>query len=269
MNLDSTLIMGIVNVTPDSFSGDGVAFDFKKMDQIVQKHIQDGADILDIGGQSTRPGAIEVEWRQELDRVIPAIKHIRQNHPKVKLSVDTFRPEVMQAALDVGVDMINDVKAFSVEGAMSVIEKAPCEIIMMHMQGQPRTMQDSPSYTNVVQEVSNFLADRMVQIHQHCQVPFEKMWIDPGFGFGKLQTDNFKLLANINQFVDVNPNICVGMSRKSMIAYALGDDQCPRQTGTACANVIAWQKGARMFRVHDVKETVDALKIAQQVMRVT
>ena len=258
--------MGIVNVTPDSFSGDGVACDLKSMDQVVQRHIDDGAHILDIGGQSTRPGAQEVTAQVELARVVPAIKHIKTYWPKIKLSVDTFRPEVMRAALDMGVDLINDVKSFSEPGTLDVIKDAPCEIMMMHMQGQPMTMQNNPYYTDVVKEVSDFLSIKMEIIHQQCHIPLEKMWIDPGFGFGKKPVDNFKLLGNLNDLLAINTNLCVGMSRKSMIGYALGDMALPRQTGTACANMIAWQQGARMFRVHDVRETVDAIRVAQQVM---
>lgn len=264
---NSSLIMGIINVTPDSFSGDGVAFDFNAMDCLIQRHIDEGADILDVGGHSTRPGANKVALLEEINRVIPAIKHIKRHWPTIKLSVDTFQPQVMRLALELGVDMINDVKAFTVPGALEVIRNSSSQIIIMHMQGEPGFMQDDPKYNHVIDEVADFLAKRMRLIHEQCYIPFENMWIDPGFGFGKRQNDNFKLLANLDQLLDVHFNICAGLSRKSMIGYALGDNDLPRHNATACANLLAWQKGARMFRVHDVQATKDAIMIAEQVAK--
>lgn len=264
---DSTVkVMGIVNVTPDSFSDGG---HFNQVDKAL-KHaellLEQGAHILDIGGESTRPGAQAVTVDDELKRVLPVIEAIKQRFPTALISVDTCKPEVMQAVIQFGVDMINDVMALRAPHALEVCSQSNVAVCLMHMQGEPRTMQQNPSYNNVIQDVKTFLLERATQCEE-AGIGRERIWLDPGFGFGKTLDHNTTLLKHLDDLADLPYPLLVGMSRKSMIGALLGNrDVSDRVIGSVAAVVIATLKGAKILRVHDVKETVDALKVAQAVL---
>lgn len=250
--------MGILNVTPDSFSDGG---DFIGRDAAVEHALQmveAGASIIDVGGESTRPGARSVSVEQELQRVAPVIEAIRQ-HSDVEISVDSSKPEVMRGAVSVGATIINDVRALQERGAIEATVALDVPVCLMHMQGQPRTMQQSPHYENVTHEVVQFLQQRM-DICVEAGIRRENIWIDPGFGFGKTLEHNLQLLEQLEQFQSLGAPLLVGISRKSMVGALLGDapvDQ--RLLGSVGAAVVAVARGAEIVRVHDVKETREAL----------
>jgi dihydropteroate synthase len=253
-------IMGILNVTPDSFSDGG---DFSRVDAALVHALQmvtEGADIIDIGGESTRPGAQEVSVETELKRVIPVIKALR-SQSDVSISIDTSKPEVMAQALEAGANMVNDVTALASPAACKIVARAQVPVCIMHMQGQPLTMQDQPSYDNVVEDVLRFLEDR-AKVLQDSGIKPENIIIDPGFGFGKTLEHNFTLLAHLNKFSTLKYPLLVGISRKSMLSMVLGEDKPKdRLAASISAHIIAAQRGADILRVHDVKATNDALKI--------
>lgn len=255
-------VMGILNVTPDSFSDGG---SFNRQD-IALRHaesmINAGADIIDIGGESTRPGAAEVSVEEELDRVIPILEVLRQNFA-TPVSIDTSKAPVMREAIIKGAAMINDVRALSEEGALYECSQANIDICLMHMQGQPRTMQTSPSYNDVVQDIAQFLQERL-SVCQQVGIDKSRIWLDPGFGFGKTLQHNLTLLAHLKQLDALGCPLLVGMSRKTMIGAVLGErDVGDRTHGSVGAAVVAAMQGANILRVHDVKETVDALAIVK------
>ena len=226
--------------------------------------VDEGAAIVDVGGESTRPGAKAASEQQELDRVIPVIEAIR-NACDVLISVDTGKPAVMREAVRAGAGMINDVYALQHEGAVAAAAELAVPVCLMHMQGQPRTMQDEPFYDDVVVEVMAFLADRAA----HCEsagVRRENLVIDPGFGFGKTRRHNIELLANLRQFESLGLPVLAGLSRKSTLGQITGKGVEERLPGSLAAAVIAVIHGARIIRVHDVGETVDALKVTKTVM---
>ncbi len=252
------VIMGILNVTPDSFS-DGGHFD--RVDAAVKRALEmqiQGAAIIDIGGESTRPGAQPVNAAQEIDRVLPVIEAIRQQSA-VPISIDTSKPEVMRAAVRAGANLVNDVNALRAAGAIDCCTELGVPVCLMHMQGEPRSMQQNPSYTDVVKEVSAFLQER-VQLCLDAGMTRNKILLDPGFGFGKSLQHNLQLLARLNEFSEINLPLLVGFSRKSMLGAILDHPVDERLIGSVAAAVIAYGKGARWFRVHDVAETSDALK---------
>ena len=252
--------MGVVNVTPDSFSDGGQFADASKAVEHALGLEQLGASILDVGGESTRPGALPVSTQEELERVIPVIEGIRK-HTTCAISVDTSKPEVMQAAINVGADMINDVRALQAPGALEAAAGLRVPVVMMHMQGQPKTMQDDPHYQDVVTEVEHFLQARVHACTQ-AGLSSSQLIIDPGFGFGKTVAHNFALLAQLSQLVQLGFPVLAGLSRKSMLGAATGkDDPQKRVSASVAACLIAAQAGAAIVRVHDVDETVDALKI--------
>ena len=256
-------VMGILNVTPDSFSDGGR---FNRLDNALQQALlmhEQGADIIDIGGESTRPGAQPVPLDDELRRVIPVIRKIRQ-HSDVLISVDTSKPEVMQAAIEAGASMVNDVNALHAEGALEVCVRHQVAVCLMHKQGNPQTMQDDPQYRNVVDEVRKYLAERARQCVD-AGLAEDKICIDPGFGFGKTLKNNLSLLKQINEFCALDYPVLVGVSRKSMFGQLLDRTVDERLIASVSAVVIAYQKGARFFRVHDVAETCDALKLCEAV----
>jgi dihydropteroate synthase len=256
-------VMGILNVTPDSFSDGGR---FNRLDNALQQALlmhEQGADIIDIGGESTRPGAQPVPLDEELRRVIPVIRKIRQ-HSDVLISVDTSKPEVMQAAIEAGASMVNDVNALHAEGALEVCVRHQVAVCLMHKQGNPQTMQDDPQYRNVVDEVRKYLAERARQCVD-AGLAEDKICIDPGFGFGKTLKNNLSLLKQINGFCALDYPVLVGVSRKSMFGQLLDRTVDERLIASVSAVVIAYQKGARFFRVHDVAETCDALKLCEAV----
>ena len=259
LNLDRPKVMGILNVTPDSFSDGGKFFDRDQAIRHAESMIAAGADILDIGGESTRPGATDVSVDQELDRVIPVIEAVRAISD-IPLSVDTNKAAVMQAAINSGADMINDVRALQNEGTMAVVAASNVGVCLMHMQGDPGTMQRAPQYQDVVAEVIQFLRDRVAACRA-AGISKERLLIDPGVGFGKTLQHNLLLLKNLEQFSELDVPLLVGMSRKKMIRELTDSDGENSAAGSIAAAVLAASKGARILRVHDVQPTVQALKI--------
>lgn len=257
------VVMGILNVTPDSFSDGG---QYTRVDSALRHALQmekDGAQIIDIGGESSRPGASAVSLDEELERIIPVIEKIREA-TDVAVSIDTSKPEVMQAAIEAGASMVNDVNALHATGAVEVCADHQLPVCLMHKQGAPKTMQDNPHYDDVVDEIKQYLMKR-AQFCIEAGIPKEKIIIDPGFGFGKNLKNNLSLLKEMKEFCALDYPVLVGVSRKSMFGMLLGRDVEDRLVASTAAAVIAYQKGARFFRVHDVAETCDALKLCEAV----
>jgi dihydropteroate synthase len=257
----NTQIMGIVNVTPDSFSGDGVAMDVSAARQQALQMIQDGAAIIDIGGESTRPGAKAVSVDEECSRVIPLIESLRQDSD-VCISIDSQKPGVMQAAIDAGANMINDVMALQADGALEVASQFDGPICLMHMQGAPDTMQDAPSYDDVVTDVYCFLEQRIAAC-EAAGIASKRLLVDPGFGFGKMPEHNRLLVKHLNRFTELGCAVLLGVSRKSTIGHVLDADVDQRLAGSLALAVLAVTKGARVIRTHDVRDTVDAIRITE------
>lgn len=260
LTLDRPRVVGIINVTPDSFSDGG---QFATVDAAVEHGLrlaEEGADMLDVGGESTRPGAADVPVEDELKRVIPVIEQLVAR-TSLPIAVDTSKPEIMRAAVAAGAGMINDVYALRREGAMDAAAELRVPICLMHMQGEPRSMQDEPHYDDVVGEVHRFLMDRLFAC-ELAGIERRKVMVDPGFGFGKNLEHNLQLLRKLQRFADLGSGVYAGLSRKSMIGTLTGRKQpAERAAGSAAAALIAVQRGARMVRVHDVAPTVDALKV--------
>ena len=257
-------MMGILNVTPDSFSDGG---QFNQLDNALKQALlmqKQGAEIIDIGGESSRPGAMPVSLDEELARVIPVIEKIRE-HSNVAISIDTTKPELMQAAIEAGATMVNDINALHAEGAIEICAKYQVPVCLMHKQGMPQTMQDNPQYIDVVDEIKHYLLKRASDCVA-AGLNKENIIIDPGFGFGKTLENNLYLLKEMQQFCALDYPILVGVSRKSMFAALLGRDVEERLVASTSAAVIAYQKGARFFRVHDVAETCDALKLCEAII---
>lgn len=256
-SLDRPRVMGIVNVTPDSFSDGGRFFEPQRAIAHGLCMVEQGADILDIGGESTRPGAAAVSVQAELDRVLPVLEGLRGCG--AALSLDTMKPEVMRAALSVGADMINDVRALQAPGALEAVADSDCGLCLMHMQGEPRGMQQQPSYLDVVAEVGSYLRAR-VDAALQAGIARERLLIDPGFGFGKNLEHNLALFHALGQFKAIAP-LLVGVSRKSMLGLITGRPVEGRLVASIAAALLAAGRGAAILRVHDVGETVDALKV--------
>ena len=257
------LVMGILNATPDSFS-DGGKFR-TATDAIAQAElmIKSGADIIDIGGESTRPGATPVALQEELDRVLPVIEALK--HCGVALSIDTYKAETMRQALRAGVDCVNDIWALRQEGAInSVLESSDCGIVLMHMQRDPVTMQFNPEYKDVVTEVIAFLQERTDTL-MDVGIDKDRIAIDPGFGFGKSLEHNLQMLAHFDLFLKLNYPVLAGVSRKSMLGKVTGKQTNERVAASIAAAVMAADRGAKIVRAHDVSETVDALKLWEAV----
>lgn len=260
------VVMGILNTTPDSFSDGGKFTSTEKALHHALQMVQQGADIIDVGGESTRPGAQEVSVEDELQRVVPVIEAIRRESD-VCLSIDTSKPEVMRAAAAAGVDLVNDVYGLRADGAIEVCAELGLPVCIMHMQGAPRTMQQSPEYSNVVEDVSDFLQAR-VDACLAEGIGREKIILDPGFGFGKNLQHNLRLLKGLEQIHELGLPVLVGLSRKSMFGMILGGAAADeRLSASIAAAVLAWSNGASIFRVHDVKATVDALAVCQALGR--
>jgi dihydropteroate synthase len=266
LDLSTPVVMGILNLTPDSFSDGGRFPDCDSAISHALAMVSEGAAIIDIGGESTRPGAASVSVQQELDRVMPVVESLVAELP-VPLSVDTSKPDVMQAAISAGAGMINDVMALRPEGAIEAVRDAGhVALCLMHMQGEPRSMQQNPRYHDVVGEVRHFLLERAA-FCEKAGIARSRIILDPGFGFGKTLEHNTALLKNIDLLAGEGYPLLVGISRKSMIGQLLGDvpvDQ--RLQGSVAAAVIAAIKGANILRVHDVRETVEALKIVEALL---
>ena len=258
--LDRTRVMGIVNVTPDSFSDGG---DHADVDAAVAHGLQlvaEGADLLDIGGESTRPGAGDVALDEELRRVVPVIERLARE-TSVPISVDTSKPEVMRAAVAAGGGMINDVYALRREGALEAAAALGVPVVLMHMQGEPRSMQAAPQYDDVVAEVHRFLAERVFAAEM-AGIAKRNLVVDPGFGFGKARDHNLALLARLEHFGSLGVPLLAGLSRKRTIGELTGREAArERVHGSVAAHLIAAQRGAAIVRVHDVAATVDALKV--------
>ncbi|PAR31153.1 dihydropteroate synthase [Vibrio metoecus] len=262
LNLNSPVVMGILNTTPDSFSDGGSYIQLDKALMRAQQMIDAGVAIIDIGGESTRPGAPDVSLEEELQRVIPLITAIRQQNAQVWISIDTSKAEVMRQAIVAGADLINDVRALQELGALDVAAQAQVPVCIMHMQGQPRTMQMAPQYDNVVEDVCAFLVERIAAC-EAAGIKRENIILDPGFGFGKSIQHNYHLLAHLEQFHRFGLPVLAGMSRKSMIFKTLNKQPAECVAGSVACATLAASKGAQIIRVHDVEQTLDALKIVQ------
>lgn len=263
--LDRPHVMGILNMTPDSFSDGGK---FNALDLALEhadKMIAAGVSIIDIGGESTRPGAPEVTLDDELSRVIPIIKAIRAKYD-VWISIDTSKAEVMRQAVEAGADLINDVRALQEPGALEVAAKAQVPVCIMHMQGQPRTMQTSPHYQDVLADVKLFLEDRVAAC-ERVGIARANIILDPGFGFGKTIEHNYYLLAHLDAFHQLGLPILAGMSRKSMIFKILNKKPAECMVASVTCAAVAAMKGAQIIRVHDVNETIEAMKIVQTIIQ--
>ena len=267
LKLDRPRVMGIVNATPDSFASGGEHFD---TDVAIARGLQlaaEGAAILDIGGESTRPGASDVSLEEELQRVIPVIERLAKE-TTLPISIDTSKPEVMRAAVAAGAGMINDVYGLRRDGALDTAAELGVPVVLMHMLGEPRSMQDAPYYDDVVGQVHRFLAERIF-VAEMAGIDKKNILIDPGFGFGKTTAHNLQLLAQLRRFTELGVPVLAGLSRKRSIGELTGRElPQTRVAGSVAAHLIAAQHGAMLLRVHDVAATVDALKIWQGVASV-
>ncbi|WP_105900920.1 dihydropteroate synthase [Vibrio gangliei] len=263
LDLSRPQIMGILNVTPDSFSDGGKYQHLEAALAQVNTMVAAGATIIDIGGESTRPGAAEVSLEEELRRVIPLVKAIR-DVSDVWISIDTSKAEVMKQSLEHGADFINDIRSLSEPGALDVVAEYGVPVCIMHMQGQPKNMQDNPDYQDVLNDVDAFLTRRIEECVA-AGIDRENIIIDPGFGFGKTVEHNYQLLAHLEHFHHYKLPILAGMSRKSMVSNALNKPTKECVVGSVICATIAAQKGAQILRVHDVVETQDAMRILEMV----
>jgi dihydropteroate synthase len=250
--------MGVVNVTPDSFSDGGRYLDPKAAIGRAKALIEEGADILDIGAESSRPGAAGVSAQEELSRLMPVLEGL--SDCAIPVSVDTVKPEVMRAAIAAGASMINDIGALRAPGALETVAASEVGVCLMHMQGEPRTMQRAPAYRDVVAEVRAFLAER-VAAAEGAGIARERIVIDPGFGFGKTVAHNFELLRNLDRIAALGPPVAAGWSRKSTLGAVTGRAADERLAASLAAALLAVQRGARIVRVHDVAATRDALAV--------
>ena len=258
LKLERPLVMGIVNITPDSFSDGGVYADTDAALAHGRQLMQDGADILDLGGESSRPGAMPVSLQEEIQRLLPVVEGLRDCG--LPLSVDTCKPAVMRAVLDAGADMINDIYAFRQAGAIEALGQSSCGLCVMHMQGEPCSMQHAPQYAHLINEVRLFLHQR-VQSLGAAGVDTRRIALDPGFGFGKTANQNYLLLRELAKLRIAPYPLLVGVSRKSMIGQATGRPVGERKIGSVAAALACVARGANLLRVHDVAATVDALKV--------
>jgi dihydropteroate synthase len=259
-----TQVMGVLNVTPDSFSDGGKFSQIDKALYQAEKMINNGADIIDVGGESTRPNAKKISLDEETHRVIPVIEKLIAEFDTL-ISIDTSKANLMSHAIAVGVGMINDVRALQAEGALEACQQADVLVCLMHMQGRPETMQNRPKYSDILQDVSLFFNQR-IMVCENAGIKRERLLLDPGFGFGKTLEHNLQLLAHLPHFAYFKQPLLVGLSRKSMLGTLLGNAPvAERLHASISAAVIAALKGAAIIRVHDVKETVEALKIVQGV----
>ncbi|HXF66866.1 MAG TPA: dihydropteroate synthase [Burkholderiales bacterium] len=262
LSLGRPLIMGVVNVTPDSFSDGGLHFDAASAAAHARRLIEEGADIIDIGGESTRPGATPVALEEERRRVLPVLEALAGCG--VPVSVDTRKPELMREAVAAGAAMVNDVTALRAPGALEAVARADCAVCLMHMRGEPRTMQHDPRYEDVVREVREFLAQRVAQA-EAAGIARSRIAVDPGFGFGKTDAHNLALLRALGDLAPPGVALLAGLSRKSMLGRLTGREPQQRVFASVAAALIAVQNGAHIVRVHDVAATRDALSVWQAV----
>ncbi|WP_455915862.1 dihydropteroate synthase [Pantoea agglomerans] len=264
LDLSHPHVMGILNVTPDSFSDGGKHNDLVQALTHANEMINAGATIIDIGGESTRPGASEVSVEQELERVIPVVEAISQRF-EVWISVDTSKPEVIRESANAGAHIINDIRSLQEPGALEAAAATGLPICLMHMQGDPATMQQSPKYKQLLQDVDAFFVQHIARC-EAAGIKKEQLILDPGFGFGKNLSHNYQLLANLADFHRFGLPLLVGMSRKSMIGQLLNVGPSQRLTGSLACAVIAAMQGAHILRVHDVKETVEAMRVVEATL---
>ena len=255
-------VMGILNVTPDSFSDGGQFIDPEVAIAAAEQMVDDGADLIDVGGESTRPGAEPVEWQVEAERVLPVIS--RLSALEIPVSIDTMKPEVGELALDAGAFLVNDVSGLRDPAMVDLVQTRQAWVCIMHMLGDPRTMQRSPRYGNVVQEVRDYL----VHAANLVRLPVEQIWIDPGIGFGKTVSQNLALIGSLDQFVSTGFPVLLGVSRKSFIGKLLGGEESPlpikeRVTGAIAAQIWAQMQGVRVIRTHEVSASVQAIEMIQ------
>lgn len=264
LNLSQPAVMGILNITPDSFSDGGRYLELDAALRHAQRMFSEGAAIIDVGGESTRPGAGTPSIQEELDRVLPVLERLIAELP-IPISIDTSKAEVINAATRIGVGMINDTRALTAPGALAAAAASNVPVCLMHMRGQPQTMQEYPYYANVVTEVRDFLAER-VQLCEAAGIGRGRILVDPGFGFGKNLEHNLLLLSHIGSFTDIAAGVMVGISRKSMLGLLLNTAVNERLAGSIAAAVLAAWQGARLIRAHDVLETVQALRVCSAVL---
>ena len=259
------LIMGILNVTPDSFTDGGKFLDSNTAVNHAMDMIADGADIIDIGGESTRPFSDPVSEREELSRVISVIKKLREKTDTV-ISIDTTKSSVADNACNIGADIVNDISGLSFDRRMiDIIIKHDCPIILMHILGNPKTMQENPSYDNLISDINNHLLDR-ANFALNKGVKKHNIILDPGIGFGKTIDDNFSIINNMDQLNDLGYPVLIGVSRKSFIGKTLDVDEDNRIEGTIASNIIALDRGCKIFRVHDIIEAKRSLVIANKIL---
>lgn len=268
LDLDKkTCIMGVINVTPDSFSDGGLHFDMEKAVKHAFKLIEDGADILDIGGESTRPGSEPVPLEEELRRTIPVIEAISRNS-NVPISIDTYKAEVAKAALEAGASMVNDISAFRLDPDMpKVVAEYGVPVVLMHIKGRPRDMQKAPVYEALIPEIMEYLRTG-IRLAAKFGIPEDRIIIDPGIGFGKTFEHNLEIINNLKEFTMMGKPVAIGVSRKAFIGKILGDlPATERLEGTAAAVAISIMNGANIVRVHDVKEMSRVAKVADAIKR--
>lgn len=264
LDLSHPHVMGILNVTPDSFSDGGTHNTLVEAVKHANLMINAGATIIDIGGESTRPGAADVSVEEELARVIPTVEAIAQRF-EVWISVDTSKPEVIRESARVGGHIINDIRSLTEPGALEAAAETGLPVCLMHMQGQPKTMQGAPKYADVFADVERFFIEHIVRC-ERAGIAKDKLLLDPGFGFGKNLSHNYELLARLGEFHHFGLPLLVGMSRKSMVGQLLNVGPTERLNGSLACAVIAAMQGAQIIRVHDVKETVEALRVVEATL---
>ncbi len=264
--MKNSLIMGVLNITPDSFSDGGKHFNLDKAIKSAKRMVKQGANIIDIGGESTRPGAPNVSLKQELSRVIPVIKALN-SQIDTTLSIDTSKPEIMVQAVDAGAGLINDVNALQAHGVLQIAASLGADVCLVHRQGNTQTMQNNPTYTDVVAEIKSFF-DKRINACIDAGINSNKIMLDPGFGFGKTLAHNLEILRRFGEFKSFSLPLVAGISRKSMIGTILDDRNVDnRLVGSVTAAIIAIQNGANIVRVHDVLATKDALRVLQCVTK--
>lgn len=256
-------VMGILNVTPDSFSDGGCFIEKDKALRHAFKMVEEGADIIDVGGESTRPGANPLSLNEELDRVLPVIE-ILSKESDVIVSIDTMKPEVMREAVKLGARMINDVNALEAPNALEVARDAKVDICLMHKKGLPKTMQSAPDYQDVIEEIKTYLEAR-IRSCLDVGISKDRLCLDPGFGFGKTLNHNMTIMKHLSEFLTLGFPLLLGTSRKTSLGEILQKEPKDRLYGGLALSTIGYLNGARLFRTHDVKETVDALKVAEAV----
>lgn len=274
LRINKPIICGIINVTEDSFSGDGLLKEaeksFSKLEKLVLSKVsamvKAGAKIIDLGAESTRPFSKKISSKKEIKRVVPVLKVIRKEFKKLIISIDTYKPQVAQAAVDQGIDIINDITALKNSKIVSLIKKYKLGCVLMHMQGDPQNMQANPSYNQVTEEIADFFRERLSYCRQKG-INKNQIFIDPGIGFGKLKKHNLEIINNLYQFKSLGLPIFVGLSRKSFLGDIIKKGPAKRLGATIAANMIALARGANILRVHDVGETKDAINIFSELIK--